>query len=67
MKLLENTKQKSIDTKVMFISAIFGYHFVIIDQLMSQYCGSDQLAIHKHILTISDEVFLLLVLINYAA
>jgi hypothetical protein len=37
------------------------------DRLMSQYCGSDQLAFHEHILTISDEAFLLLVLINYAA
>jgi hypothetical protein len=37
------------------------------DRLMSQYCGSDPLAFHEHILTISDEAFLLLVLINYAA
>ena len=34
---------------------------------MEQFCGSDQVAFHKQILTISDEAFLLLVLINYAA
>ena len=37
------------------------------DQLMEKFCGSDQVAFYEQILTISDEAFLLLVLINSAA
>jgi hypothetical protein len=31
------------------------------------YCGNNQQNIQEHVLTISDEAFLLLVLVNYAA
>jgi hypothetical protein len=34
------------------------------DALMAEYCGDNE---QKHMLTISDETFLLLVLLNYTA
>ena len=37
------------------------------DALMAKYCGDNQYNFQEHVLTISDEAFLLLVLVNYAA
>ena len=37
------------------------------DALMAAYCGDNQQNFQDHVLTISDEAFLLLVLVNYAA
>ena len=37
------------------------------DQCMEQYCGADQSAFHLNLFSISDEAFMLLVLLNYAA
>ena len=37
------------------------------DALMAEYCGDNQDNLQEYILTISDEAFMLLVLVNYAA
>ncbi len=37
------------------------------DALMAEYCGNNKQNFQEHVLTISDETFLLLVLLNYAA
>lgn len=37
------------------------------DQCMEQYCGADQSSFHLNLFSISDEAFMLLVLLNYAA
>jgi hypothetical protein len=37
------------------------------DALMAKYCGDNEQNFQEHVLTISDETFLLLVLLNYAA
>ena len=37
------------------------------DALMAAYCGDNEHNFQEHVLTISDETFLLLVLVNYAA
>jgi hypothetical protein len=37
------------------------------DAIMTQYCGDNASNFHEYILSISDEAFLLLVLINYSA
>jgi hypothetical protein len=37
------------------------------DALMAEYCGDNEQNFQEHVLTISDETFLLLVLCNYAA
>ena len=37
------------------------------DALMAAYCGDNQHNFQEHVLTISDEAFLLLVLVNYVA
>ena len=37
------------------------------DAVMAEYCGNNEQNFQEHVLTISDETFLLLVLLNYAA
>ena len=37
------------------------------DALMAKYCGDNQDNLQEYVLTISDEAFMLLVLVNYAA
>jgi hypothetical protein len=37
------------------------------DALMAEYCGNNKQNFQEHVLTISDETFLLLVLLNYTA
>jgi len=37
------------------------------DAIMTQYCGDNASNFHNYVLSISDEAFLLLVLINYSA
>ena len=37
------------------------------DALMAKYCGDNQDNFQEYVLTVSDEAFMLLVLVNYAA
>jgi hypothetical protein len=37
------------------------------DAVMAEYCGNNEQNFQEHVLTISDEAFLLIVLVDYAA
>jgi hypothetical protein len=67
LQMRQNQVHHYISVIDVFAPCIISNSVWNVDALMAAYCGDNQHNFQEHVLTISDEACLLLVLVNYAA